>query len=246
MSGIVQPLVAGQGVALSTSYSGSTTNTSTFSTVFVIAGPSSVDPGDRILVVSAVDNSGTNGASAFSSQDFSGSTATMVLEGSRYSALNDPGAANAGVDLLCALYKCTASGTASFISSSYSVAPAAKAAAVFLLRGIPAVATAAITGFVSTNGVAATSATSPTLSTAPGDLVVGVGAVEARTGITSDASAEWLNTTDIIVADTGTAGTSMVLVAQYYKETAASTRDYTVTANAARDMIAAIFSIRAT
>lgn len=82
-------------MALTVTAGGGTANTTSASSVSFAAGASGWSQGDLILVIIAADNAGTDGATAITGVTDDQSNSYSLVG----SALRDPGAANAGVDL---------------------------------------------------------------------------------------------------------------------------------------------------
>lgn len=190
----------------------------------------------RLLVpVCAADNNGTAGAHSFAGMALAtgGSGQATLLEDAY-----DPGAAAAGAGLAVYSVLQTAGGS-NTATINFSPATLAKALSVFQAYhsgGAPVSAT------VSTPSGGTGTAPNVTVSALAGDVLVGVMAVEARTSTTADAA--WGSLLNAF-ADTGTAGTSMVLTHQIRAISADGSYTWAPTFGASRDYMAAIITFRA-
>lgn len=199
--------------------------------------------GRLLVAVVAADNNGTNGVHSFAGLTLAsgGSGGATVIQDAY-----DPGAAAAGAGLAVYTILQTVSG-ANTATITFSPSTTAKAIYVFEVYhsgGAPVTAVAE-----SHNGATGTTP-SVTVSALAGDLLLGVMAVEARTGSTADA-APWgtlsygngliLNA----IADTTVAGTSMVVSVQDRAISADGSYTWAPTLSASRDYMAGIVTFRA-
>lgn len=208
------------------------TSISLTSSIQLVAGQFNV--GQMIYIVCVADNNGTSGASSTSATLTSSNGWTYT---SRQTALNDPGAAAAGLTLYAWTARVTST-VSETVTVNFSPNTTAKVVAG---GGLDSTA-----GYVdlSTTSSATGSGTAPTITTgslASGDVVIGIVGAESRAAVTADSdttNGSW-GTQNTAVADTLTEATSQRFARQVKTVTGSGTQTYNPTLGASADYIIA-------
>lgn len=198
--------------------------------------------GRKGVLLSAADNAGTNGASCYNWSWYGSNSPQNATD--IFQETQDPGAANAGVTL--AVATAISQAASQGIGSTWNTGATAAAKAIIALEvyrqdggGVE------IVDYASGKG----SGTTPSITTINplqvGDLMIAFLAQEARTApSTPDAG---FTTQQSAIADTGTAGTSVVISYQTYTAvTDLANRNYAVTLGTTRDYVVGYLVLRAT
>lgn len=209
-------------MALTISNAG-TNNSTTSSGTLVISGVTA-SVGDWLVVIIGADNAGGSGANSISSvTDAEGNTYT-----SRATLLQDPGAADEGATLSIFTAEITSALSLDDVTVNFSPNTTSKTAVVYLVEPdvgdtITFRASGAGAAGATGNGTAQSVITSVT----NGDTIFGGVACETNAAITADSdttNGSW-STAYTNTADTGSAGTSMAVSAQW--KTVSSTGNQT-------------------
>lgn len=188
--------------------------------------------GHWYVVISALSNDGTNGASAWSSTTCPGGTVT-----NRAHILYDPGAAGAGADLVIDTVQITSSSGAETItvntnpnisegaSRVYKVAPGSGETISFISAD-----TTGSTGNTATYDAA-------TVSVTNGDIIFGCAAIETDDAITGDSDTTNGSWSSVVVQlnDQGADASTMSSVSQYKTVNATGNQSWAATTSTARD-----------
>lgn len=191
-----------------------------------------VGDGSLAVLVVAYDNSGTNGADPFNTcTDTNGNTWT-----SRQAALNDPGAASAGVALRI-LTSDMAGGvldTGDIITIDFGgTTTVARAYALWEVVGDPGETVSYGTGATETATTASPSITTSSITS--GDLVIGAVGREGNDAVTEDSDTSNGSWTHVAAAGVGTTTSGVQVASQGKLATGTATQTYNPTYGSSRD-----------
>lgn len=204
-----------------------------------LAGSFSLTAGRLLICAVGADNSGTNGASSFTSVTFSGSVSPSPADIQQHRT-QDPGAANAGVTLAICTARVTASGSIT-ITANFSPATPGR-----VLIPVEAWDTNGAPVEVVSSTSNAGNGTTPSVAAIlkAGDIMVSFIAQEARTAPGVDA-AYYQEARTGAIADSGTAGTSIALHTQTGRVFEDTNTAYSPVLTAARDYVIGCIVLRA-